>query len=40
MGVNSHSIPVITSWFGDNAALVESFSLILERIVLLEGVGN
>jgi len=33
----SRSVPVITSGFGENAALMGSFSLILEKILLLEG---
>lgn len=34
----SRSVPVVTSSFGENAAIIGSFSLILERILLLEGV--
>jgi glucokinase-like ROK family protein len=33
----SRSVPVLASGFGENAALVGSFSLILEKILLLEG---
>jgi glucokinase-like ROK family protein len=36
----SRSVPVKTSSFGENAAMVGSFSLILERILLLEGTKN
>jgi len=47
MGINNYSmsaiprsVPVITSGFGENAALMGSFSIILERILLLEGTRN
>ncbi|HUX94884.1 MAG TPA: hypothetical protein VMV47_04060 [Bacteroidales bacterium] len=40
MSANSHSIPVITSGFRKNAALMGSFSLILEKILLLEDTRN
>jgi predicted NBD/HSP70 family sugar kinase len=36
MSAISRSVPIITSSFGDNAALMGSFSLILERILLLD----
>jgi glucokinase-like ROK family protein len=32
----SRSVPIVTAGFGENAALMGSFSLILERILLLE----
>jgi N-acetylglucosamine repressor len=36
MSAISRSVPVVLSEFGENAALMGSFSLILERILLLE----
>lgn len=36
MSAISRSVPVVMSEFGENAALMGSFSLILERILLLE----
>lgn len=36
----SRTVPIITSSFGENAAIVGSFSLILESILLLEGSKN
>ncbi len=38
MNAISRVVPVVTSSFGDNAALMGSFSLILEKILTLEGV--
>ena len=32
----SRSVPIVPSSFGDNAALMGSFSLILEKILLLD----
>jgi len=32
----SRTVPIVQSGFGENAALMGSFSLILERILLLE----
>jgi hypothetical protein len=34
------SVPIRVSGFGENAAMVGSFSLILEKILLLEGTKN
>jgi len=36
MSAISRSVPIVTSGFGENAALMGSFSLILERILLME----
>ena len=36
MNAISRTVPIITSSFGDNAALMGSFSLILEKILQLE----
>ena len=36
MSAISRSVPILTSGFGENAALMGSFSLILERILLME----
>jgi glucokinase-like ROK family protein len=36
MNAISRSVPIVTSEFGENAALMGSFSLILEKILLLE----
>ena len=38
MNAISREVPVLTSSFGDNAALMGSFSLILEKILMLEGI--
>jgi glucokinase-like ROK family protein len=38
MNAISRSVPIIPSEFGENAALMGSFSLILERILLLENI--
>ena len=40
MSAISRSVPVVLSSFGDNAALMGSFSLILERILLLESLNQ
>lgn len=36
----SRSVPIIASEFGETAAIVGSFSLILEKILLLEGIKS